>query len=198
MLDEIGTLITEPYRDEQRRLHATAEYGQRGAKWLETVTWLAMHYRAGSILDYGCGRGTLGNQLRAQQSIVDVRDYDPAVPGKDAPPATADLVVCTDVLEHIEPECLIAVLDHLRYLTRRALFLVVNLTPTHHRLSDGRNAHLIQQNALWWQDRFHRRGWVEDQLTMREMPIPTRLRHADKASKFWLAVLEHPTMNPRS
>ncbi len=76
--------------------------------------------------------------------------YDPAIEGLDDEPEPADLVVCGDVLEHIEPECLDAVLDDLKRCTVKAIFLTVATRPAKKTLSDGRNAHLIQQPAEWW------------------------------------------------
>jgi hypothetical protein len=65
-------------------------------------------------------------------------------------PGFADLVVCTDVLEHVEPELLDTVLRHLRSLARKAVFVVIATRPSNKTLSDGRNAHLIVETAEWW------------------------------------------------
>ncbi len=82
-----------------------------------------------------------------------MREYDPAIEGKDGRPVFADLVVCTDVLEHIEPDRLDNVLTHLRTLARRAVFVVINTQPSNKTLTDGRNAHLIVEPAVWWYER---------------------------------------------
>ena len=151
-------LISEAYRREQRWLHGRPKgYGGRGDKWAQAVVGLAARFEAASILDYGSGQGTLGRAVR--QAGLSVVDYDPAWPGAEALPAPADLVVCTDVLEHIEPDRLDAVLAHLRVLTRRALFAVVATRPASKQLSDGRNAHLVLQDAAWWTARITRHGF---------------------------------------
>ena len=62
----------------------------------------------------------------------------------------AELVACCDVLEHIEPECLDDVLDHLEELTEVVLFASIHTGPASKKLDDGRNAHLIQQPMEWW------------------------------------------------
>jgi hypothetical protein len=59
-------------------------------------------------------------------------------------------VACIDVLEHIEPHLLDSVLDHLKSLAVQALFATVHCGPAKKILSDGRNAHLIQQPPSWW------------------------------------------------
>ena len=83
---------------------------------------------------------------------ANIREYDPAVPGKDAEPQPADLVICTDVLEHIEPDCLNDVLDHIRQVSLKYAFVNVSTRPAVKFLQDGRNAHLIIQPADWWRD----------------------------------------------
>jgi hypothetical protein len=59
-------------------------------------------------------------------------------------------VVCTDVLEHIEPELLDFVLDDLRRVTRKVGFFVIHTGASTKTLADGRNTHLIQQPREWW------------------------------------------------
>lgn len=112
-----------------------------------------------SILDYGCGAGTLGTALKAQAWPFDFREYDPAVPGKDAMPRPADLVVCTDVLEHIERDRLDTVLGHIRALSMQGTFLVISTVPAHKSLPDGRNAHLIVESPDWWRERCTALRW---------------------------------------
>lgn len=67
-----------------------------------------------------------------------------------ATPTQHDLVVCTDVMEHIERDCLKSVLEHLQALTTKVLFLDVSTVAAKKVLADGRNAHLIQQSGGWW------------------------------------------------
>ena len=140
-------LITPAYRDLNTVFHhQRADYGMNGVRHVGAVKQLAQAYDARSLLDYGCGKQTLIEALRLSWA----RGYDPCIPGLDGPPAPADLVACTDVLEHIEPECLEAVLDHLRSLTLKVLYATISLQPAKKTLPDGRNTHLIVQPAAWW------------------------------------------------
>ncbi len=82
----------------------------------------------------------------------DVREYDPGIIGKDALPKPADLVIATDVLEHIEPELLGNVLEHIRSLARLGVFLNIATSPAREILPDGRNAHLIIRPPAWWRE----------------------------------------------
>ena len=142
-------LITPEYRELNAKLHdRNPGYGAGYASstWYPHISQFAKLLNASSILDYGCGKGQLGKSLSAWV----VKGYDPAIPGRDDAPEPADLVVCTDVLEHIEPECLDAVMDDLKRLTIKGIFLTVALHPASKFLEDGRNAHLIQQKSEWW------------------------------------------------
>lgn len=143
-------LISPQYLALQKDLYArTGDYGRSGNRWLVQVMKLADLIKAKTILDYGCGRGSLVYSLLAAD--YDAKGYDPAFPEKAAPPDPADLVVCTDVMEHIEPECLASVIAHMRSVTTQVLLLSVSLRLAGKRLRDGRNAHLIVQPAFWWQ-----------------------------------------------
>jgi hypothetical protein len=144
-------LISAGYLADQVWLHRQPRgYGGKGAKWAAAVGRLAAESACGSILDYGCGEGSLGTALRAAPLGLEVREYDPAMPGKDQLPAPADLVVCTDVLEHVEPAKLDAVLEHLAGLTRICCLAVIATRPASKVLKDGRNAHLTVESAAWW------------------------------------------------
>lgn len=139
-------LITDEYRKLNADLHTSnPNYGVSSARWANHVVELAGRLQTQDILDYGCGKGLLKQTLGWP-----IREYDPAIPGKDATPAPADLVICTDVLEHIEPDCLTHVLDDLQRLTRKVAFLNVAMRPAKKVLADGRNAHLIQQPLSFW------------------------------------------------
>lgn len=145
-------LYSAQYVELNRELHSRGSYGMSGYKWADKVFSLAGQCDARTVLDYGCGRGTLLTALREKHSQLpfEFMEYDPAIPGKDEKPQWADMVVCGDVLEHIEPDCLYAVLDDIRSIARLAVFLVVATQPAAKFLSDGRNAHLIVEPADWW------------------------------------------------
>ena len=159
-------LISPAYVAENQRLHAMPSgFGGKGRKWAETVRWLLRHLDAWSVLDYGCGQGSLALAL-TNPPIPGVRvsEYDPAIPGKDHLPVFADLVVCTDVLEHVEADRLDTVLAHLKTLARKAILLVVNLGEANKVLSDGRNAHLIIESQEWWRAKIAGAGLSEVEL----------------------------------
>lgn len=150
-------LISPAYRDLNQEAHQRyPHFGATSGRHAKTVVDLIERVKPATVLDYGAGKGTLGKEVRPRVS-VDWREYDPAMPGIDAPPEPADLVICTDVLEHVEPDCLDAVLDDLRRVTKGTLLLIVATRFASHCLADGRNSHLIVEKDEWWLDHLLKR-----------------------------------------
>jgi hypothetical protein len=153
-------LITPDYAQENQRLHATdAVYGSEGHLWGYLIAGIAALEKCQTILDYGCGKGSLGKTLREHGRWVS--DYDPAVPGANvSPKVPSDLVVCLDVLEHIEPDCLDDVIADLARLAGRRLFVVISTKLSKRKLADGRDTHLSLHPPEWWQAKVVQRGFV--------------------------------------
>jgi len=141
-------LMSESYKQQNQQLHEGGSYGIRGHLAAERVFQLADLYKTRDILDYGCGQRTLQAALG-----FDIRNYDPCIAGLDTEPEPADLVVCGDVLEHVEPEYLDNVLDDLQRVTRHIGYFIIANKPAGKTLPDGRNAHLIQEGNDWWMPR---------------------------------------------
>ena len=142
-------VITEEYRRLNIELHAReAVYGSTGKRWAGTVRRLIARYRATSLLDYGCGKGSL---VKVLAKDIDVQQYDPAIEAYAAEPSPADIVTCTDVLEHIEPDLLGNVLDHIRSLTNKVAFFNISTRLDRFKLmADGSNPHKIIWDATRW------------------------------------------------
>lgn len=133
---------------EQHRAEKDANWGpgqDHLAPVVETYVRLA---NTKVVLDYGCGGGSLVSALRAVG--IDARGYDPMVAEWSAEPTRAGIVVCSDVLEHIEPECLDDVLNHIWNKTVHGALVLISTVPAKSILPDGRNAHLIVQDQAWW------------------------------------------------
>lgn len=142
-------LITEEYKSLNSKLHETNDaYGVSSAKWVNTVVDIASKYDCVDILDYGCGKGMLKKGIGSK-----VKEYDPCILGKDEK-KPCDMLVCTDVMEHIEPDLLNEVLDDLRANTKKVAFITVATRPAKKILADGRNAHLIVEDEAWWLPKF--------------------------------------------
>ncbi len=151
-------LISENYKTLNRKLHADdATYGASGGTWVDDVARLMAEQKFVSALDYGAGKGELAKGL-AEREIA-IYQYDPAVPGIDDALALVphELVICTDVLEHIEPDRIQEVINHIHFLTTRALFFSISCQPARKLLEDGRNAHLIVNSPDLWIERLETR-----------------------------------------
>lgn len=143
--------ITEEYVDLNTQLHEKyPSYGTSGKNWGDAVAFLHKSFDFKEILDYGCGKQTLAAALPTLKIV----GYDPAIPKVSARPVPADLVVCGDVLEHIEPELLDEVISDLKMLSKKMTFVVLSTREAKKTLSDGRNAHLIVKSPIWWIKKF--------------------------------------------
>ena len=152
-------LISDDYKNLNSQLHQNSQaYGgsKRALTWIPAIIDVMKTNGLKSLLDYGCGKGDLRPVLAERASFIDVREYDPAIPGKSKMPEPADVVCCLDVMEHIEPEFLEAVLAHIAGLTRRCCIMRVALIPAHKTLPDGRNAHIILESPEWWTEKISR------------------------------------------
>lgn len=150
MNGQAAPTITPAYAALNSDLHeADPRYGSGAHRKRDALVDVMGEYEAESVLDYGCGKGTLAIALPG----IDIREYDPAIPGKNARPEQADVVACLDVLEHVEPDLLDNVLADIQGLARRVVFLSIATRKSTQTLADGRNAHLIQEDAEWWRAR---------------------------------------------
>lgn len=170
-------LVSPAYRDLLQNMHDEAPWGTKGYKHADSVrSFLYSLPPCWTILDYGCGSNSLANTCKE----LTIRSYDPGVPEFAAMPVPADLVVCTDVLEHIEPALLYNVLRHIAELAQRGIYLHIATKPAKRTLPDGRNAHLIVEGLDWWMsklatisDRWKVRDIIEGSKTLRFQLVRT-------------------------
>lgn len=152
-------MITPEYKQQLVKLHATQKWGNAGKVWVPDVMRLLArynldHYAAPTVLDYGAGTRSFSRVMSKENPWVKVTDYDPGIPGIDEPPeGRYHIVLCTDVLEHVEPTYVGETLVRLRELTGIAAVLNIACKPARQFLPDGRNAHLSVHPAAWWQEK---------------------------------------------
>lgn len=145
-----ATTITPHYLEQQRLLHQNPAYGVASLAFAPLVALIVANKGFRVISDYGAGKKRLYSALVDHGVDLDAyQPYDPVFPeyGKPMP---APLVCCIDVLEHVEPECLDAVLAELSSVTIETGFFTIHTGPAVKTLADGRNAHLIQKGSSWW------------------------------------------------
>lgn len=158
-------LISPEYCEQNRLLHEQAlaagkRWGDTGWTHADEILKFIPEINAESILDYGCGQGQLKLEIEKRGSNIRVYEYDPAIPEKSIPNCTrCDLIVCTDVMEHIEPEKVINVLAHIYGLSKRGAFFNISCKEAKAVLPDGRNAHLTVKPPEWWIETIKKFPW---------------------------------------
>lgn len=126
-----------------------------------------------SILDYGCGKGLQYSKYYIHHYWGADRKptmYDFGVAEfATKPSGRFDLVLCTDVMEHVPEECVDEILSEVFSYARIAVYLSISTKPATKHLPDGRNVHLCVQDREWWWKR------IRKQLELRERFIYTKL-----------------------
>ena len=143
----------ELFEHHQENLHWGTSGGGHAHKVVDLIDELGID----TILDYGCGKCTL------EAAVIEVLDeeffiwynYDIAIEGLTTP-IHSELVVCTDVMEHVEEEYVENVLAHINSLSEMAVYLYISCMPAGEKLSDGRNAHITQKSIDWWIEKIDR------------------------------------------
>lgn len=175
-LDELASPY---YRDQLATMHRASHWGYSSGKFAQELVHLARKVGGRTVLDYGCGRSNLAKVVERKPYLGDLelefRRYDPGIPGLDTLPEPADVVLCVDVLEHVEPDRVQAVIDHLHSVTQIAALIAIATRPAEKRLPDGRNAHLTIDHHVWWRDQLAKRDW---QLSIRSADMIE--------TKFWV------------
>ena len=106
-------------------------------------------YRPKTIIDYGCGKGLL-KTLVEKDFDVTYCNYDPYIPEySQIPMQKFDLLINTDVLEHIPEECVDGVIEQMAGLCSYAYFNI-SCRKARQLLPNGENAHCTIYPPRWW------------------------------------------------
>lgn len=152
-------MISNEYKKILTTIHETSPFGKRSKmpKYLESFV---SKVNPTSMLDFGCGKGRLVDYLTEAYPNVAVSGYDPGNTKFDRSldDVYVDLLLSTDVLEHVEPEYID---DTLAYLSTKSRYVyhLIAMSPAKLILPDGRNAHLILESKEWWRDKFINLGY---------------------------------------
>jgi hypothetical protein len=146
--------------DEQRRLNSDLhsqrpDFGSKGGAGHQSVIAILQRFEQlgaiASVLDYGTGKGLFPKTLKQAIPALKVGAYDPAVEAFSRKPSRRfDLVTSFDVLEHVERGSITAVLEEIRDLSSKLVYLQIDLQPAVKRLGSGRNAHILLAPPDWW------------------------------------------------
>ena len=147
-------LISEEYRELISELHSIGKWGGESTKprILATIRDHIGWQQATTLIDYGSGNieGEERSLKWALKDECNVIEYEPAIKSKSKSPDPQDYVVCVDVLEHVEPELLSNVIEHLVSKFDKKALLIISLQEARETLPSGRNAHLTVKPAEWW------------------------------------------------
>lgn len=134
--------------NQYQELHAKG-YGATAYLYFDQIAREVLKLRPSSILDFGCGRSDLVAHFW-KDGARKIAKYDPAIPQfKRMPPETFDLLLCTDVMEHIPMTDIDHVLREMRSKAPRGLF-TISMIPARAKLPDGRNAHVTLLDEGEW------------------------------------------------
>lgn len=166
-------MISKEYKKILTEIHASTPFGKRSKMPRHSEEFIAK-INPSSILDFGCGKGRLVDRLKEDYPEKTILGYDPGNPNFDRPldDVYVDLLMSTDVLEHVEPEHIDQTLEYLSHKSQYIYHLIA-LSPAKLILPDGRNAHLILESKEWWRDKFLKLGYkILDEKYTEHTKIP--------------------------
>ena len=165
-----------------RQLHMEKKYGVTSPQYIKEIQKVVDKYSVDSVLDYGCGQSHLIDEL---ENIPNRYRYDPAIIGIDVLSTdVVDLVICTDVMEHIPKEEVDKTLHQIREVGRRGYFQIA-LFQHGGRFDDGEPLHCTVESRDWWREQLKTHFPVVEDLPVFRKP---------RAKKEWAGFLvaSHP------
>jgi SAM-dependent methyltransferase len=144
----MSKLISDEYKEQLAQLHREKEdFGTSSPMYADSIKYMLSKFKCEDMLDFGCGKAALKKALGIKEGYY---GFDPAIPEYSDVPNPRDLVVCTDVLEHVELGMVPNVIKELARVTKKVGYFVIHTGPALNVLPDGRNAHITQEPARWW------------------------------------------------
>lgn len=147
-------LIRDDLKEQYNLMHKENKFTGKSLKpHIDDITKLIKDLNIKSVLDYGCGGAShyQGDELSKLWGDVEITLYDPYNDKyKTKPNKFVDLVICTDVMEHIPEEDVRDVLIDIINYADRAIYFCICTKEAKKNLPDGRNAHLTVRDEEWW------------------------------------------------
>lgn len=133
------------------QLHKERHYGDTGLNYLEDVLSFIRSTGAIQILDFGAGTGSLAEQLHHKYNIS-IDQFDPCYDGKrNIPKNEYDLIITTDVLEHIYEDEIENLFEEMLSLQPKFMYHAISTRKARILLPDNSNCHKTIKSAEWWQ-----------------------------------------------
>lgn len=143
----------EYYIDQHRRAHRWAKEfrGRSLMPHIQAIDALLEQQQCHTILDYGCGKA----QCWPAHWQGRITGYDPAYePYSQRPTAQHDMVICTDVMEHVPESAVAETLRHIFQLRRKWAYFSICTRASNKTLPDGSNKHVTVRSPWWWDSHF--------------------------------------------
>lgn len=138
-----------------KQLHKTRSYGDTGHNYCSDIISFIKETNAASYIDFGCGTGSLRKSLLGYGFRID--EFDPAIPGKDKiPKKNYDLVITTDVLEHLYENEIDNFFEEIMMLNPKFMYHAVSTRDAIIKLPDGTSCHKCIQNSNWWKEKLEK------------------------------------------
>ena len=148
-----STSTTLELEAQYRSLHEiSSNYGTSSIRYLPEIRLIIDYLEPKTVLDFGCGKASLIKILAKNYPKIEFYGFDPAIPGRDTLPVEkADLIINTDVLEHIPEDILPDVIKKIASISNNVYFAL------HHGLAktilpNGENAHCTVKPPQWYYD----------------------------------------------
>jgi len=133
--------------------------GEALAEYKHQIFNLIKENNIKSILDYGCGKAKFHSILFNNRKLpgspmdINISKYDPAVAQfSKKPTGTYDLVLCIDVMEHVQEDKVEEVLKDIFSYSNK-VFLTITCYAAMQTLPNGKNAHYTIKEPDWWKEK---------------------------------------------
>ena len=147
---------------EATKFHATNQehwIGEALAEYKHQIFNLIKENNIKTILDYGCGKAKFHSILFNNRKVpgspmgINMTPYDPAVAQfSNKPTGQYDLVLCIDVMEHVQEDKIDEVLKDI-FTYSNKVFLTITCYPATQILTNNKNAHYTVKEPGWWKEK---------------------------------------------
>jgi hypothetical protein len=133
--------------------------GEALAEYKHNIFEIIKNNNVKTILDYGCGKAKFHSILFNNRKVpgspmgINITPYDPAVTQFSSKPTNQyDLVLCIDVMEHVQEDKVNEVLKDIFSYSNK-VFLTITCYPAMQTLPNGKNAHYTIKEPDWWKEK---------------------------------------------
>lgn len=157
-------LLSNEYRAKIEAITQKMPWGGDVVGSVPRIYKYASEHNCKSILDYGSGKSDFLKTMDRDfpDHGFQINQYEPARPELAGDPVASDMVICVDVLEHIEPDKLDNVLDHIASKANKIFYFKICLVASFNSFEDGTNLHLIVEPKEFWLDKLSKYYTIED------------------------------------